>query len=272
MALIPTEYLKSVVALGAQTPLQRILLTEQTMSMKATGFLYSYPKSGRTGNTNEGFLLWLITCKHVMEGLLKENRKELIIRLNKRNHQGMQAFRVELSQNKYPGYFSHPTADVAVMLGSWENLNISGIQWQAFTAGQNTLTRQDAYRIGLSEGDEVFILGFPIGWMAGNQDYPIVRHGVLAQIQGWLNREHDTFLLDGSVFPGNSGGPVVTKPQTEAVAKTQVIPKSFLIGMTSAYQINPGIVEKENADLGIIIPMDTINETVEMAMEKLSIL
>ena len=274
MALIPPEYLKSVVALGVQNNLQRIIPTEQLMSMRATGFLYAYPKSGEIGNTDGGFLLWLVTCKHVVEGVLKENKSELIARLNKLNSQGMHPFRVDLSQSgqaRY-GYFVHPTADVAVMSASWEKLNVRGIQWQPFTAGRNALTRQDAYNTRLSEGDEVFILGFPVGWMPGRQDYPIVRHGVLAQIQGWLNREHDTFLLDGSVFPGNSGGPVVTRPQTEAVVGTQAIPKSCLIGMTSAYKLNTSILERENADLGIVIPMETINETIQSAMLKLSIL
>ena len=214
----------------------------------------------------------MVTCKHVMDGLLDQNESELIIRLNRLNHQGMQTFRADLSRNRKSGYFEHPTADVVVMLASWKKLNIRGIQWETFTAGQNVFTRQDAYEAGLSEGDGVFILGFPIGWVAGKQDYPIVRHGVLAQIQGWLNREHDTFLLDGSIFPGNSGGPVVTKPQTEAVVGTQTIPKSWLIGMTSAYKINPGIAERENADLGIVIPMETINETIQIAMRTLSIL
>ena len=65
-------------------------------------------------------------------------------------------------------------------------------------------------------------------------------------------------LVDGSGFPGNSGGPViVTTPQVDA-----------LIGMVSNRTLSPLIAGlNETADLIEIIPMEAINETIEFAME-----
>ena len=73
---------------------------------------------------------------------------------------------------------------------------------------------------------------------AESKDHPIVRYGMLAQIQGWLREEHDTFLVDGSGFPENSGGPVVTKPQFGAVEGTQNVPGAWLVGMVSERRLS----------------------------------
>ena len=114
--------------------------------------------------------------------------------------------------------------------------------------------------------------GFPAGWQEGRRNYPIVRGGVLAQIQGWLNGDHDAFLVDGSGFPCNSGSPVLIKmiyfDQRHAVTR-----RFFsLIGMVSTTKAIS--ISKENqdlsesADLIEVIPVDAIEETIQMAMAK----
>ena len=170
-------------------------------------------------------------------------------------------------------WYEHPTADVAVIPASWQDLETRQIQWASFTAGRDTLTREKAAEAGLSEGDEIFMLGFPIGWRPGSHDYPITRQGVLAQIQGWFKTDHDTFLLDGSGFPGNSGGPVITKPQILAVHGSSMVNSSLLIGMVPERRLskvagNEAVMVQETADLVVVTPMDAINEAIEFAMSK----
>ena len=116
----------------------------------------------------------------------------------------------------------------------------------------------------LNEGDAVFILGFPVGFYADVKNWPVVRQGVLAQIQPYLEGSARTFLIDGSVFGGNSGGPVVTVPQALAITGTQQFKSTALLGMVSGCQLNAAV--GENADLGIVVPLDTINEAVESAL------
>ena len=195
------------------------------------------------------------------------------MRLNKLESGQMQTFRINLQQSTGPEWTEHSTADVAVIPGSVQDFDAKGIQWETFAAGRNTLTRKNAAEAGLSEGDETFILGFPIGWRSGRQDYPIVRHGMLAQVQGWFNGEHDTFLLDGSGFPGNSGGPVVTKPKMEVLEGTSTVCSSWLIGMVAKRTLSRAVGDNdvkvnENADLVVVTPMDAIDETIELAMSK----
>lgn len=208
----------------------------------------------------------------------RANKSEIMVRLNKSVQEEMQTFQINLQKGRGPDWTEHSTADVAVIPMSPEDLESKELQWETFAAGQNTLTREKAAEVGLSEGDEVFMIGFPIGWQSGRQDYPIVRHGVLAQVQGWFNKDLNTFLIDGSGFPGNSGGPVVTKPQNFAIPGTSIVDSSWLVGMVSQRKFSPakGVKEAkaektivlETADLVVVTPMDAINETIELAMSK----
>ena len=45
----------------------------------------------------------------------------------------------------------------------------------------------------------------------------------------------NNFLIDVSVYPGNSGGPVVIKPVSIAINDTQSISRSALIGVVKSY-------------------------------------
>lgn len=108
----------------------------------------------------------------------------------------------------------------------------------------------------VTEGDGLFVLGFPVGFYEDAKNWPTVRHCVVAQLQPYLVGRARTFLIDGSVFGGNSGGPVVTSP-------TRRLASHSLIGMVSGYHRDQS---GQNADLGMVVPLDTINETIEMAL------
>ena len=68
--------------------------------------------------------------------------------------------------------------------------------------------------VQLAEGDGAFIIAFPLGLVGKQQNYPIVRFGVVSRIQDWLRGDKTTFLIDVPAFPGNSGSPVIVKPET----------------------------------------------------------
>ena len=194
-----------------------------------------------------------------------------MVRFNKLQDREQQTFRISLLAGGKPTWFLHPKADVAVIRTSWKDLDAKGARWETFVAERGTLTRIAASDFGLLEGDEVFMIGFPIGWREAQQDYPIVRHGTLAQIQGWLRKEHDTFLIDSAGFPGNSGGPVITKPQLKTVDGVQSSSGFLLIGMVSNLKTwkEEGTGEiLDLVDLVEIIPMDLIDETIELAKEQ----
>ena len=84
-----------------------------------------------------------------------------------------------------------------------------------------------------------------------------MRRASVTQIQPLVQGTARTFLIDGSVFGGNSGGPVVTDASVR-------LPAHHLIGMASGCQLDP--LTGETADLGLVVPLDTINDTIEMAL------
>ena len=205
-----------------------------------------------------------------------ENSDNIIVRSNKEERGQMEMFRANLE------WTFHPSADVAVHVTSPSVLEQHNIQYMALHDGY---TRAEAMAASLSEGDSVFLIGFPSGWREGRQDYPVVRYGVLAQVQGWYNQEHETFLVDGSGFEGNSGGPVVTKSEISAVTgwSDARITESRLIGMASYVKLEPAEISEmrvldtagqtgetkpvflQHSDLIEVVPVDLIEETIELA-------
>ena len=209
-------------------------------------------------------------------GGIRERQESVIVRTNKEDSGEMMPFRVNLE------WTFHPSADVAVCRVDPAVLLENNVQFMALVNGY---TRERAMAASLLEGDSVFLIGFPSGWREGRQDYPVVRYGVLAQVRGWYNQEHATFLVDGSGFGGNSGGPVVTKPEISAVTgwSDARITESKLIGMVSGVTREPVEVSElrvldtagstgetkpvflQHSDLIEVVPVDLIEETIELA-------
>jgi len=59
----------------------------------------------------------------------------------------------------------------------------------------------------LSLGDEVYFIGFPLGYGANDYVEPVIRSGSIA----WMPTDEDFFLLDAFSFGGNSGSPIFRK-------------------------------------------------------------
>ena len=263
MAQLSLDKLQAVVGLAVA----EISDTDESLVFTTVGTGFIYAHSDRSG--------WLVTCKHVVEETI-ENSGRIIVRSNKEEGGEMKMFRANLE------WTFHPSADVAVHVTDPTVLKQHNIQYMALHQGY---TRADAMAASLLEGDSVFIIGFPSGWREGRQDYPVVRYGVLAQVRGWYNQEHETFLVDGSGFRGNSGGPVITKPEISAVMgwSDARITDSRLIGMVSKVTQEPVEVSRmrvldtagqtgvtrpvflQHSDLIEVVPVDLIEETIELA-------
>lgn len=91
---------------------------------------------------------------------------------------------------------------------------------------------QIAYSAFLSEeniqaGAPLFIIGFPLGMRSEEYATPIVRRGMVAR------SDSENIIVDGFVFPGNSGGPVIYEPSIQLGKgfKTPILQGDWLIGM-----------------------------------------
>ncbi len=272
MALLPPDFLDAVVALGTTKP-------DGSTRFTATGFLCSYPVGETDGKPDYG--LFLVTNRHVIEGV-----NSLKARFNRPIGSESKVYEVPLTAtNGFPIWTVHPddNCDVAVVGLSYSILQADGIDVNFFHSTPNqTLSLEMAKDIQVSEGDGVFVLGFPLGEAGEERNYVIVRQGIIARIRDWLGGNSRIILVDASVFPGNSGGPVVLKPELAAIEGTKSNNSALLVGMVSGYlpyedvavsaqSGKPRIVFQENSGLATVVPIDVIQETLTLAVSKTAI-
>lgn len=267
MAILPPDYLNAVVVLCAS-------ILDRRDAFVATGFIYGYAISSSGNETT--YRLALVTNRHVIQ-----RTEFLFVRLNRSGASGSDIYRLPASSSRGPhGWTTHPDddCDVAVCLLDPTQLQDDGIEFYFFRSDQQ-VTIDQARNLHVSEGDGVFVLGFPLGMARGQRKHPIVRQGIVARIRDWLEGAGRTILIDASVFPGNSGGPVVTKPEVASLRGTTANNRSLLIGMVSSYVAHPSdvatlpaadrqLISYENSGLAQVVPVDLIQEAVELAISR----
>ena len=108
-------------------------------------------------------------------------------------------------------------------------------------------------------GDEMMALGFPRGLAANRSGFPILRAGRVASYPIAPAKVFPTFLLDFSVFPGNSGGPVFMADNARRrVGATEAQPAQFIAGLlTQQVELN-----NERLEIGIVTQAKYIRETI----------
>ena len=79
----------------------------------------------------------------------------------------------------------------------------------------------------IQAGAPLFIIGFPLGMRSEEYATPIVRRAMVAR------SDSENLIVDGFVFPGNSGGPVIYEPsiQLGKVFKTPILQGDWFVGM-----------------------------------------
>ena len=189
------------------------------------GFFYGYLVQDDVDVTKRRYEVYLVTAKHVVLPFILTNR-DLNVRLNmKANRAESREFPISNHPERGSGtWFCHPdrSVDVAAVLINFEHLNKYGIEPGVFTSDQSAADREKLTRLDVSAGDGIFVLGFPMGLSGVQRNYVIVRQGVIARLSEMLDGASPTFLIDAFVFPGNSGGPVVLKPEIASILGTKI--------------------------------------------------
>ena len=243
-----------------------------------TGFIYVHTPlefaesrsepDPETGAVYYWAMIWIVTCKHCVP------------------ESGVTAVRVNTTDGSTRIYAigaerwtRHPTEDVAITplpIGvgheSHEEVEaaIQSVEFEKID-DKKTAQKPQILRMGFFESTPVSIVGFPIGMLeGGKKNYPVVRSGSIAQIQGYLDGdpEHAGFLIDGSGFGGNSGGPAVVRKST-LNSDGRVLSETVLIGLVSGSSYTHALLEDEsrsdvmeNADLVHVVAVEDIHATV----------
>lgn len=110
-------------------------------------------------------------------------------------------------------------------------------------------------------GDEMMALGFPRGLAANQAGFPILRSGRVASFPVAPAEIFPTFLLDFTVFPGNSGGPVfMAEGARRRPGSTEAQEVQFIAGLlTQQVELN-----NERLEIGIVTHAKFVRETIAL--------
>jgi hypothetical protein len=157
----------------------------------------------------------------------------------------------------------HPDRDVAAMVIKAPPEFAKAALPLNYLAADDTFMQ---YRV--NAGDEMMALGFPRGLSANAAGFPILRSGRVASYPLAPANIYPTFLLDFSVFPGNSGGPVFVAKTPKADAGVQqastggdVTPTDGFIAGLLTQQVE---LNNERLEIGIVTHAKYIRETIAL--------
>jgi hypothetical protein len=263
MAVLPPSFLDCVVAIGFGK-------TKSKRRYSATGFIYG--RSTHENETNQSYWLFLVTNRHVFE-----NENEIWLRFNTIGNEAAKEIKITLITKKGETLFkTHPNQeiDLAVISLNANYLKQLGIRFGCFCNDKHVTKIFNSTENEICEGDSVFVLGFPMGLIGKERNFVIVRQGIIARIGDTLLQKSNEFLIDTTIFPGNSGGPVVFKPELGFIKGTKGRTKASLVGVVSSYltyrdvaisgQTNqPRVIFEENSGLTSVVPIDYLDELIE---------
>jgi S1-C subfamily serine protease len=269
MALLPPFMLDAVTAIGVGDDIDK-------RHWIGTGFLYGrFDK--RVDDSASSYFIFVVTNKHILQG-----QTCIYLKFNSAADLSSTDYRARLlAKNGRPYWVGHPdpNVDVAVIGIDTAALERDVRKFAYFRSDQHVFTCDQLRDEGVSEGDGVFVLGFPMGMVDRERQYVICRSGAIARIRDLLEGRTTDFLVDATVFPGNSGGPVTTCPQAVAIVDTKPTRAAQLIGIVKSYvpyrdvatshqTRAPRIVFEENSGLAAVEPMDHVVATVELALKR----
>jgi len=270
MPLLPPNYLDCVVAIGAGADPQK-------RKWIGTGFLYGLYANEDDKQGNRLYTVFLISNKHVFKG-----HKQLWIKLNSADNTPSKDYRIRLVANNGKALWVGHQDDDVDLAALWLNaafLKSEKRKFSFFIDESQVLAKQELLKTPLAEGDGVFLLGFPMGMVDKERQYVICRTGSIARIRDVREGHGKEILIDGVVFPGNSGGPVVTKPAIASVGKMKPYRSSNLLGMVESYvpyqEIarsdqtgRPRMVFEENSGLTSVVPAEFVREVVLLGKKR----
>jgi S1-C subfamily serine protease len=264
MALIPPFFFDCVVAIGKQNP-------DGSKLWIGTGFLFGKFIQQRPDNQKE-YKVYLVTNKHVLK-----NQTDIILRFNPQDDKPATDYPFKLidkdSKNLWTG---HPkdSIDVAVLAINAKHLQNEGMKFAFFESDAMVFTVDKLKEMETTEGDYIFVLGFPMGLVAVDRQHVILRSGAIARIRDLFEGRSTDFIVDALVFPGNSGGPVVVKPELVSIQGTKSNMNAGLIGVVKSYipyqdvalsqqTGRPRIIFEDNSGLSLVEPADYIIQTID---------
>lgn len=258
MALFNKQNLQSVVLIERQ-------MADGNFQPSATGFLVGFAINNEPDLNKRLYKVFLLTNRHVFN-----NQEQLWIRFDRKEIKNTVKFPIQLKVGSEIKWLAHSDerVDLAMLTISPDFLNKNAVEW-TFINEELFAYPNNFEEVGIELGDSIFIAGFPLGISGSERNYAVVRSGTVARLDQEIIQSINAFLIDATVFPGNSGGPVFIKPELSSLVGTKAVNSTFLIGVVSGYRVyqealfshqsNPPRVSGytvENSGLATVVPMN----------------
>jgi hypothetical protein len=282
---------------GLEPWLMATMLIENESGGKGTGFLVA--REVRELGDNKG-KLFLVTNKHVLEKndeLRRENQEVIIYFSGQVGDAPIERMSARGTVAPFPTrqiitWCEHPSDEVDVLafdvtaLFSHTPPNIHIHQQHVPYSDFVTLAELSSGEVTM--GQEVYVIGYPLGIQHHRTNLPIMRQGLIASNIGEPFEDFATndagerkprvlrgFLIDGGTVPGSSGSPVILKPNQMVLHTTGLAVggiRPMLLGIIAETKYVP---EKERryytesyTGLGLAFDAETIKETIELFFQE----
>lgn len=275
MALIPPQFLNSLVSIGVEGKNEK---GEPQFSSIATGFLI-----GKEATKNEKgeslYRVFIVTNRHVFqEKRTGQYLNEVLFRFNTTENKS-HIFKTKLlKDDNTPLWSKHENekVDLAVLPIAINIINNLKIEYHVFTENEVFMAKDFASK-SISTGDGLFVLGFPMSISGKAKNFVIVRQGIIARVDDEV-LDDCFYYIDSSAYPGNSGGPVIIKPELVSISGTGSNNTGALVGVISSGETysdvaiskqtgEPRIVFTEQTGLVRVVPTEFIYEIIEKIMK-----
>jgi Trypsin-like peptidase domain len=195
----------------------------------ATGFFYLHDE-----------FLYLVTARHVVISETAEHRPDrlqLSLHSDAANLQQRSELSIPLYVDGVPQWYQHPQhgGGVDVVAVAVNDPHVLSDHFVVTFCRDDILNRDE----GLPLGQDVLILGFPLGFSDTLNNLPIVRSATIASSFSHPFKGEPYFLTDGRLHRGMSGSPVIVKSPGRLDAVSQRVPGWKLLGIhTSALDVS----------------------------------
>lgn len=267
MAIIPPLYINAVVSIGLKndTPNHNTIWI-------GTGF-FVMRKTDNQGNA----FPYLVTNKHVLMG-----HETIVIMMQEIESGKIKEMKAELfDKDKNPLYRIHSnnSIDIAILPLNAQAIISNNLEFPAFDIDENAMSSKELIAKGVNEGSLLYMLGFPLGLVNKESKIPICRLGCVARISDEQIAESNNILVDIQNFPGNSGSPIISRPEFVSVANTPSFNKSVLMGIVHSYipyqekLINSQTkqvveIKSENSGIANMHPVEFIRDIIDTIQPK----
>jgi S1-C subfamily serine protease len=220
-------------------------------------------KKGKQRGVASGFFyvhadnLYLITNRHVV---IKEEDDYFPDELRMRLHTNPNDIRqnddysIALYDNQKPLWLEHPVGRRHIDVIAFP-LDTSQIKLRFFVIAYSA-SDHIPQNVDISIGEDVLVVGYPLGFHDTLHNLPIVRNAVLASVYPVPFQGNPILLIDARLHRGTSGSPVLTKPTSilhHTDGSTDMLNKTvtFLVGVHSATFDIEGRDPEQDEPLGL---------------------